>query len=43
MTDLLDFALEAHGGLDNWKGATGVDLRLTLGGYLFEWPIGEMP
>ena len=36
MTDLLDFALEAHGGFDNWKGVTGVDLRLTLGGYLFE-------
>ena len=36
MTDLLNFALEAHGGLENWKGVTGVDLRLTLGGYLFE-------
>jgi hypothetical protein len=36
MTDLLDFALDAHGGRDNWKGVTGVDLRLTLGGYLFE-------
>jgi hypothetical protein len=36
MTDLLDFALEVPGGLDNWKGVTGVDLRLTLGGYLFE-------
>jgi hypothetical protein len=23
-------------GLDNWWCATGVDLRLTLGGYLFE-------
>jgi hypothetical protein len=31
MTNLLDFALEAHGGFDNWKGVTGVDLRLTLG------------
>jgi hypothetical protein len=36
MTNLLDFVLEAHGGFDNWKGVTGVDLRLTLGGYLFE-------
>jgi hypothetical protein len=36
MTALLDLALEAHGGLDNWKGVTGVNLRLTLGGYLFE-------
>jgi hypothetical protein len=36
MTDLLDFALEAHGGLENWKRVIGVDVRLTLGGYLFE-------
>jgi hypothetical protein len=36
MTDLLDLALEARGGFDKWKGVTGVDLRLTLGGYLFE-------
>src|SRR5229473_1664161 len=36
MTDLLDLTLEAHGGLKNWKSVTGVDLRLTLGGYLFE-------
>ena len=36
MTDLLVLALEAHGGLKNWKSVTGVDLRLTLGGYLFE-------
>jgi hypothetical protein len=37
MTDLLDFALAARGGLENWKGATGVDVRLTLGGCL-SWP-----
>jgi hypothetical protein len=36
MTDLLNLALEAHDGFDNWKCVTGVDLRLTLGGYLFE-------
>lgn len=36
MTDLLELALEAHGGLENWKGVTGVDLRLTLSGHLFE-------
>jgi hypothetical protein len=36
MTDLLDFALGAHGGFDNGKCVTGVDLRLTLGGYLFK-------
>ncbi len=36
MTDLLDFALEADGGFDNWKYVTGVDLRLTLRGYLFD-------
>jgi hypothetical protein len=36
MTDLLDFVLEAHGGLENWRSVTEVDVRLTLGGYLFE-------
>jgi hypothetical protein len=36
MTDLLDFVLDAHGGLNNWQRVTGVDLRLTLGGYRFE-------
>jgi hypothetical protein len=36
MTDLLDFALVAHGGFNNWKCVAGVDLRLTVGGYLFE-------
>jgi hypothetical protein len=36
MTDLLEMALAAHGGLENWKRVVGVDLRLTLGGYLFE-------
>lgn len=36
MTDLLELALEAHGGLENWKGVTRVDFRLTLGGHLFE-------
>jgi hypothetical protein len=33
MTNLLDFALETHGAFANWKCVTGVDLRLTLGGY----------
>jgi hypothetical protein len=36
MTDLLDFVLEAHGGMETWRSVVGVDLRLTLGGYLFE-------
>ena len=36
MTNLLDFVLDAHGGMENWKSVVGVDLRLTLGGYLFE-------
>ena len=36
MTELLDFVLDAHGGRENWKSVTGVDVRLTLGGLLFE-------
>lgn len=36
MNDLLNLALDAHGGLENWKQVTGLDLRLTLGGALFE-------
>jgi hypothetical protein len=36
MAQLLDFVLDAHGGLENWKSVTGVDVRLTLGGLLFE-------
>jgi hypothetical protein len=36
MTNLLDFVLEAHGGLENWKSVVGVDLRLTLARFLFE-------
>jgi len=36
MTNLLDFVLDAHGGMENWKSVVGVDLRLTLGGLLFE-------
>jgi hypothetical protein len=33
---LLEFVLDSHGGLANWRRVKGVDLRLTLGGYLFE-------
>jgi hypothetical protein len=36
MSDLLDLVFDAHGGLDNWRSVTGIDVRLTLGGYLFE-------
>jgi hypothetical protein len=34
MTDLLELVLDAHGGLDNWRKVTTVDLRLTLRGHL---------
>lgn len=36
MSDLVDLVLQVHGGLDNWRDVTGVDVRLTLGGFLFE-------
>jgi hypothetical protein len=36
MDDLLNSVLEAHGGLANWKHVSGIDARLSLGGYLPE-------
>jgi hypothetical protein len=36
MNELLARILNTHGGLESWKSVAGVDLRLTLGGYLFE-------
>ena len=36
MSDLLDMVMDAHGGLENWKTVDGVDLRLSLSGFLFE-------
>lgn len=32
MSDLLDFVLEVHGGLERWREVESVDLRLTIGG-----------
>jgi hypothetical protein len=34
MNELLEFALEAHGGLENWRTVTSVDLKLSLKGYV---------
>jgi hypothetical protein len=34
MTDLLDQVLDVHGGLDNWRGVSSIDMRLTLRGNL---------
>lgn len=36
MTELLDLALEAHGGLERWRKVKRITVRLTLAGYLFE-------
>lgn len=36
MSDLLDMVLAAHGGADQWNRVSGVDLRLSLSGFLFE-------
>ena len=36
MNALLDFVLDAHGGLDEWRKVRRIDVRLTLSGYLFE-------
>lgn len=36
MTDILDFALNGHGGLDRWKEFTSVSAQLSQGGALWE-------
>jgi hypothetical protein len=36
MNDLLDLALQAHGGLDRWRGVQSLDVRVSLTGYLWE-------
>ena len=36
MSDLLESVLHAHGGMENWTAVTGVDVRLSLSGFLFE-------
>jgi hypothetical protein len=36
MSNLLDFVLDAHGGLDNWRRVTTIDLQLTLRGRLLQ-------
>ena len=35
MSDLLELALQAHGGLDRWRLVQALDLRLTIGGALY--------
>ncbi len=35
MSDLLELALQAHGGLDRWRQVKAVDLRLSIGGALY--------
>jgi hypothetical protein len=41
MSDLLDFVLDAHGGLTNWRKVTTIDLRLTMRGRLL--PVKQQP
>jgi hypothetical protein len=36
VSDLLETALEAHGGLESWQKVRRLDARVTLAGYLFE-------
>ena len=43
MSDLLDLALKAHGGLDRWREVKGLDARVSLTGALYhlkEYPEG---
>ena len=36
MSDLLDLALKAHGGLDRWHEVKSLDVRVSLTGALYE-------
>ncbi len=36
MSELLDFVLDAHGGLANWRNVTTIDLHLTMRGRLLQ-------
>src|SRR5258707_7476345 len=36
MIPLLKLAIEAHGGLERWREVHGIDLKLTIGGRLWQ-------
>ncbi len=35
MSDLLDFVLQAHGGLQRWRKVQSLDVRVSLAGSLY--------
>jgi len=41
MIPLLKLAIEAHGGLERWREVHGIDLKLTIGGGL--WQLKGLP
>src|SRR5260370_39341233 len=41
MIPLLKLAMEAHGGLERWREVHGIDLKLTIGGGL--WQVKGVP
>jgi hypothetical protein len=41
MTDLLNFAIDAHGGLDRWNSFEKLAVRVTIGGAI--WEIKQQP
>ena len=41
MIPLLKLAIEAHGGLERWREVHGIDLKLTVGGGL--WQLKGLP
>src|SRR5260221_12839869 len=41
MIPLLKLAIEAHGGLERWREVHGIDLKLTIGGGL--WQLEGVP
>ena len=43
MNDLLDFVLDAHGGLKRWSGVSTLTVKLAVGGPFWDskWPGGR--
>ena len=39
MSDLLSFAVSAHGGLDRWNTFQAIEARMAVGGGIFRLPL----
>jgi hypothetical protein len=43
MNELLEFALEAHGGLPLWRELTAIKADLSVTGTLGGWNVSQLP